>query len=133
MSRRLTSIEQISHAIATELKKYNEEITKSTKKAVTDVTKEFVKRTKNDARVGRRKGKYKKAISSKTLYENKDKLVKVWYVKGQEYRLAHLLNNGHVKRNGQGFVAGDNHITRNEEIARKELERCIEEVIKNGS
>lgn len=131
MSRRASSINEISNAITRELESYNEEITLATKKVIGDVTNKFVERTKNDARVGKRKGKYKKAISSKTLFENKHKLVKVWYVRSPEYRLAHLLNNGHAKKGG-GFVRGDNHISKNEELAEKELEQGIKAVIENG-
>lgn len=42
------------------------------------------------------------------------------------WRLTHLLNNGHAKRNG-GRVAGDNHIGRAEERANRKL---IDEVEK---
>lgn len=130
-ARRMYNIDELADGIASELKNYSEEVTYAVKDVVWDVTDRLVGRTKQDARQGRRKGKYRKSISSKTLFENKHKLVEVWYVKKPEYRLAHLLNNGHKTKNGK-FVAGDNHITKNEKIAIKELEEGIERAIKNG-
>lgn len=125
------NINDIASAISKELNLYSEEITNGVKKVTDKVANDMVKNTKRDSRVGRRRGKYRKSISSKTLHENKYKKVKLWYVRDPEYRLSHLLNNGHAKKNG-GFIQGDNHITKNEEIAINELERGIEEVIKNG-
>lgn len=131
-ARKRFTANELSNIIADELESYSEEITIATKEVIWDVADRFVGRTRRDAPTGRRKGRYKKAIASKTAFESKYKLVEVWYVRGDEYRLAHLLNNGHAKRNGKGFVKGDNHISKNEEIARKELEQGIEAVIKNG-
>ncbi|MBO3443411.1 hypothetical protein [Clostridium sp. CCUG 7971] len=127
----MTNLNNLAEAISKELKSYSKEVTLGVKKVTDEVTSNLVKNTKRDAKVGRRKGKYKKSISSKVLYENEHKKIKVWYVRSPEYRLAHLLNNGHAKKGG-GFIEGDNHITNNEEIAIKELERGIEEVVKNG-
>lgn len=125
------NLNNLADTIYKELKNYSEDVTESVKKITEEVASDLVKRTKEDAKIGRRKGKYKKAISSKTKYENKYKKIKVWYVKQPEHRLAHLLNNGHRTKNG-GFVKGDNHITKNEKIAVKELESKIEEVVKSG-
>lgn len=131
-SRKIYNIDSIADGIAKELENYSEEVTYAVKDVVWDVTDRLVGRTKQDAKVGRRKGKYKKSISSKTLFENKHKLVEVWYVKKPEYRLAHLLNNGHRIKDGK-FIPGDNHITKNEKIAIKELEEGIERAIKDGT
>lgn len=130
MTRR-ANLNNLADIISQELQNYSKDVTKSVKNVVTEVTDNLVKRTKNDAKVGRRKGKYKKSISSKVLYKDDNKLVKVWYVKKPEYRLAHLLNNGHKAKNGK-FIPGDNHITKNEKIAIKELEEGIERAIKDG-
>ena len=45
------------------------------------------------------------------------------------YMLAHLLENGHAKRNG-GRVAGERHIAQAEEHARKQLIGDIEKALK---
>lgn len=126
------NLNNLADTLYKELKNYSEDVTESVKKITEEVAVDLVKRTKEDAKIGRRRGKYKKAIASKTKYENKHKKIKVWYVKQPEHRLAHLLNNGHKSKDG-GFVKGDNHITKNEKIAIKELETKIERVVKDGS
>lgn len=131
-ARKEYSVDSLADAISNELKGYSEEITIAMKEITWDVTDRLVGRTKADAPTGRRKGKYKRAISSKTLFESEHKLIEVWYVKKPHYRLAHLLNNGHKTRS-KGYVKGDNHITKNEEIAVKEFETMMEDAIKNGN
>ncbi|MBC5996375.1 hypothetical protein EAI30_10205 [Romboutsia ilealis] len=126
------NLNSLADTLYKELKSYSEDVTESVKKITEEVAVDLVKRTKADAKIGRRRGKYKKAIASKTKYENKYKKIKVWYVKQPEHRLAHLLNHGHKSKDG-GFVKGDNHITKNEKIAIKELETKIERVVKDGS
>lgn len=128
-SNKIYNIDELANGIAKELKNYSEEVTHSVKDVVRTTTKAMVKRTKKDARI--RTGDYRYAISRKKLYENEHKLVEVWYVEKPHYRLAHLLNNGHRTKNGR-FVAGDNHISKNEKIAIKELEEGIERSIKDG-
>ena len=54
----------------------------------------------------------------------------MWYVKAPNYRLSHLLNNGHATRNG-GRVQGTNFIgIANDEI-QKEYEDDLSKEIKN--
>lgn len=79
----------------------------------------------------KRKGKYKKAMAVKTLWENFYGKVKVWYVKPPYYRLPHLLERGHAKRNG-GRTQAFPHIEKNTEKAQKRFEDRVEEIIKNG-
>ena len=126
-----TTINNLSKAIEKELKSYRVNLHNDLVKVTDDVMSELVKSTKKDAKVGRRKGKYKRSISSKILINKDNKFIKIWYVKKPEYRLAHLLNNGHASKKGT-FVRGDNHISKNEEIAVKRFEKKVEEAIQNG-
>lgn len=126
-SRSYTTVDNLSSAIVRELETYSEDVTESVKVVADDVMKDLVNNTKRDAPIGARRGKYKKAISSKVSTNTKYKKILVWHVKAPHYRLAHLLNNGHVKRGG-GRIAGDNHITKNERIAVEDFERKIEEI-----
>lgn len=131
MSKNNISIGNLSKVIEKELMNYKESVNHSIKNATDDAIKDLVRRTKNDAKVGKRKGKYKKSISSKILINKENRYIKVWYVKAPEYRLAHLLNNGHASKKGT-FVKGDKHISKNEEIAIKNFEKKVENIIKNG-
>jgi len=86
----------------------------------------MVKETKANA--PKDTGEYAKAISSKTLEENANKKIMVWYVRGKKSRLAHLLEYGHAKVNG-GNVSGKPHIRPAEERAVKELEKLVKEAV----
>lgn len=128
-SRKYYKIDDLNKAIVKELQNYSDELTCQVKDIVSNVSKSMVKRTKKDAQY--RYGFYRDAISSKTLFESETKLIKVWYVRKPEHRLAHLLDKGHRLKNGK-FIKGNLHVSNNEEIAKKELEEEIKEVIKNG-
>ncbi|MDD2954456.1 MAG: HK97 gp10 family phage protein [Parabacteroides sp.] len=115
------------------LKDYGDEVDKIIDKKAKDAMKNLVRSTKQDAPVNSRsQGKhYKDQISSKTLKSETHKKSYLWYVNGDKYRLAHLLNNGHANRDG-GRTPGDNHITRNAQIAIETYEREVKEAIQNG-
>lgn len=125
------SIDQLSEAIAEELTLYNTHIIDGIKTETKKSIKRLVKKTKDTAPVGNRKNHYRDSITSKKLSENERGVSYLWYVKGSDYRLSHLLNNGHALRDG-GRYKGTQFITKAEESTVKEYETKIEEVIKNG-
>ena len=90
----------------------------------------FKKDTRRDAPRGRRK-KYYKNIDVKTTTEKSNSIVDTWYVKNPEYRLTHLIKNGHQTRNG-GRTKGNDFIDKNFKIAEKEMEEKIKEVVSRG-
>lgn len=123
-------LDNLSKAITEELKLYGAEVTEGIKKKNDECMKQFVKDTKNDAPKGRRK-KFYKHISSKTTVNTPNKKVNTWYVKDPEYRLTHLIKNGHAKRNG-GRTKAQDFITNNYEKMEKNFEEGVKEVIQNG-
>ena len=52
-------------------------------------------------------------------------------VKDPEYRLTHLLANGHKKRNG-GTVKGNTYLHKNTEEAKKKFISGVKELVRNG-
>lgn len=126
---RTASPYDISAVIAEELQKYSEEVTDKVKQVVDDVAAELVENLKRDSPKRPGSGVYAKSWTSKVEYE--DRLMKkVRVYNSKRYQLTHLLEYGHAKRGG-GRVAGIPHIKPNEEKAIEELERRIEEAIKN--
>ena len=126
----IIKLDNLSKAIADELKLYGAEVTEGIKKKNDECMKQFVKDTKKDAPQGRRKEFYKH-ISSKTMVDTPNKKINAWYVKDPEYRLTHLIKNGHAKRNG-GRTKAQDFITNNYEKMEKNYEEGIKEVIQNG-
>lgn len=123
-------LDSLSKAITKELELYGAEITEGIKKKNDECMKQFVKDTKKDAPKGKRK-KFYKHIKSKTTVDTPNKKVNLWYVKDPEYRLTHLIKNGHAKRNG-GRTKAQDFITDNYEKMERDYEKGVKEVIQNG-
>jgi hypothetical protein len=123
--------DQLSEAIKNTLDDYNESIVKSLKRQTKRAMKDLVNNTKNDAPVGHRSKHYRDSITSRTESNTKYGVSLLWYVKGSDYRLSHLLNNGHASRNG-GRVKGTNFIGRNVDRIIDWYVPVIEEICKNG-
>ena len=99
------NVNEFSKAVKSQLKIYSDEVIDRQKKAVDDVTKEALKILKDNAPVqenGKRSGKYKKSLKSKTEKETLVSKTNVLYSDG-ETSLTHLLENGHatVKKHGR--------------------------------
>lgn len=121
------SINSFSQAVADVLKDYNRDVIENTKNIIHDVSKEFKSNTKKDAPRGQR-NKYNKYIDVKTTYESISGVTDTWYVKDPEYRLTHLIKNGHQTRNG-GRTKGNDFIDKNYSKAEKEIEERISKEI----
>ena len=124
-------IDNLNKAIQDALKEYNDSVVQGLKKNTETAMKELVKTTKATAPVGKRSKHYKDSISSKTLSESQYGITKVWFVKGSDYRLSHLLNNGHALRDG-GRYPGTNFIGKAVDSLIPGFLEKIEEVCKNG-
>jgi hypothetical protein len=131
MSNQLVNIDQLNDAIINSLEEYNKEAVEGIKKVTKQAMNELVKDTKNTAPVGHRAKHYKDNITSKTLSETNDGISKLWYVRGSDYRLTHLLNNGHALRNG-GRYPGTNFLGKAVDKIVPNYLKKIEEVFKNG-
>lgn len=124
-------VDQLNEAISEILERYESTVCDGLKVATTRAMKDLVATTRATAPVGHRSKHYKDSITSKTLWERKDGIGKLWYVKGSDYRLSHLLNNGHANRDGSRYP-GTNFIGKAvDELIPKYLVE-IEEVASNG-
>ncbi len=129
----IVSADQLSDLINQELSAYSEEVTKAVKKAVDETSAELRRNTKRDS--PKRTGDYRKSITVKTTKENAFMKQKTWHIKGNLYRLAHLLEDDHdIKRNGVviGHARARPHIKKNEEKANRNLEKKVIEAINNA-
>jgi hypothetical protein len=124
-------IDELNIAIRDALEDYNESIVTGLKKNTKKAMKDLVTNTKATAPVGKRSKHYRDSITSKTLNESQFGITKLWYVKGSDYRLSHLLNNGHALRDG-GRYPGTNFIGNAVDRILPWYLKEIEEVIKNG-
>ena len=131
MSKNLIQIDELNSAMTEILTEYNESVIDGVKKNTKQAMNDLVKNTRATAPVGNRSKHYRDNISSRTERETKDALIKQWYVKGSDYRLTHLLNNGHALRNG-GRYPGTNFLGKAVDVIIAWYTNKIEEVVKNG-
>ena len=131
------SIDNLVSAIEEELTSYQRDVVD---KAIIDNTRvameSLVHITRTTAPVGKRHKHYKDNITSKIMQKrNKgygQTYSELWYVKGSDYRLSHLLNNGHALRDG-GRYNGTNFIGEAYDKVSTEYIKSLEEAIrKNG-
>ena len=125
------SIDRLTEAISKELTIYSQSVIDGVKNEAKKSIKRLVKDTKATAPVGHRKKHYRDSITSKKISENDRSVTYVWYVKGSDYRLSHLLERGHALRDG-GRVPGTHFIENATNPILEEYLKAVEEVIKNG-
>lgn len=124
-------IDQLGEAIAKELTLYGENVITGVKKEAKRYMSQLVKDTKATAPVGHRSKHYRDSITSKKVSENSRSVSYLWYVKGSDYRLSHLLEKGHANRDG-GRTPGTHFIENASEPILKEYVEMVEDIIKNG-
>ena len=123
MSERRVSVNQMAEAITQSLGEYAELSNEVMKQSVTEVS-QFVKK---DIQVNApvRTGKYKKSWAAKKVQENANSLTMVVHSRDR-YQIAHLLEHGHARRNGNR-VAAIPHIAPAEQKGAEELKEKIEQ------
>lgn len=123
------SIDKLDEAVKTTLENYNKVVVKGAKQKAKESMDRLVKVTK--ATAPKRTGRYAQSITSKQTRNDFFGAEYTWYVKAPHYRLSHLLENGHAKKNG-GRVDGTHFIKKASDPILDEYVRAIEEVIQNG-
>ena len=130
MSKNIT-IDQLGEAISKELTLYSQNVIDGIKKEAKNSMSQLVKETKATAPVGNRQKHYRDSITSKKTSENSREVNYTWYVKGSDYRLSHLLEDGHALRDG-GRFEGTHFIQKATDPIIEQYIKAVEEVIKNG-
>lgn len=115
-------IENLADEIMKGLLEYADMASEEVKKEVRKTGNKIRKDIKENAPVGKT-GKYRDSWSVKTQKETANSLEVVVHSKNR-YQLAHLLEKGHVLRQG-GRVSGKAHIASAEEKGIKEMEENI--------
>lgn len=128
----IISVDQLSEALGDLLNTYNREIITATKSEAKKAIDKLVRDTKATAPVGhRRSHHYKNSITSRKEMETDLGIEYLWYVKGSDYRLSHLLEHGHATRNG-GRSKAYHFIQNATDPIIESYIKAIEEAIKNG-
>lgn len=111
--------QDLASQIAKSLADYSTEVEEKTDKIAEEIAEETVQELKTTS--PKRYGKYAKTWKKKKIGKGS------FVVHNENYRLPHLLEFGHIKRNG-GRVSGIAHIKPAEEKAIENFEKRIKEI-----
>ena len=127
------SLEALASTIQEGLNLYSTNILNGIDQAAKTAVDEMVQTTKQrPTRDYRATGKYARCHASQVGENSLTAKSRIWYVKDPQFRLTHLLNNGHRTRSG-GHVSGDHHVTNAAETAMSRFEDEVREVIRRES
>lgn len=122
---------QLGEAIAEELTLYSKQVTDAVNSAGAESMERLVSMTKATAPKGAR-GSFRRHITSTTRENRLGAKEYVWHVKAPDYRLTHLLVNGHATKNG-GRTRANPFLHNACDTVIPEYERNVEEAIKRGN
>ena len=125
------SLDNLASEVQKELTLYETNVRQGIRDVTDKSMAQLVQETKTTAPVGNRKKHYRNSITSQVTTDSIYGYEKQWYVRGSDYRLSHLLNNGHQLRDG-GRYEGTQFITKASVSVISDYEQKIEEVLKNG-
>ena len=117
--------DELASTITDWLTKYGEEATKVVKEAVDEMTDEVMKETKSH--ITWQDKIYSSNFQIKKSFEDKRNKRNTWYVKPPYYRLTHLLEFGHVTRNGTTRTKAYPHVRYGQEILDERFENLMKE------
>ena len=122
MARDTVSIDEFPKVVMAHLEEYVSMAAEEVKEAVRTVSEDVKNEIQSRAPV--KTGKYKKSWTVSKVSETKESLVNTVH-SAKYYRLTHLLENGHAKRNG-GRTRSFPHIAPGEDLAEKKLVEIAE-------
>ena len=124
------TVDELAEAVGKELGDYFDDITEDVKNAVEVTTRECVAEIKQ--RSPKRTGNYSRSWTATEVFNRRGSIRFTVHNK-KHYRLTHLLEDGHAKKNGDRVEEGTPHIAPAEQNAEKNLIKRIEEAIRNDT
>lgn len=122
--------ENLGDAISQQLTIYADHVEQAVQEAAAESMDKLVKLTKATAPVGKRKGTFRRKITSSKERGMRGVFSYVWHVKAPDYRLTHLLVHGHATKDG-GRTKGNPFLANALAQVLPEYERKVEEVLRN--
>lgn len=125
-------VNQLAAAIGHELQSYSDDVSEKVGEAVQIVAKEVNDEIKQHVTFQERTGNYVKAFRIKKVNTgSKYNHSRIWHVKSPQYRLTHLLEHGHVLRNG-GRTRAFPHIIYGEQLAERRMQELTEQAVQDA-
>ena len=118
----MADVSELADLIAQELEGFYEETDANMQHLIDDVTNEALAELQNNPNIPKRSGQYKKGFYKKTLAKGKG--YKRNAIGNKKYQLTHLLEYGHITRNGKRAKAFP-HWKQAEELIEKRMREAI--------
>lgn len=119
-------VNEMANEVVKWLTEYSEEVTEVAKEVVDKVAEECFDEVKNH--ITWKDKKYSQSFAINKSFDDKRNRRRTWYVKSPHYRLTHLLEFGHVTRNG-GRTKAYPHVKYGDEYVKNNFEREMKEAI----
>lgn len=116
------TIDTLGDSITLVLEDCVRQANKANDETLNQISKEALNVVKENAPARENGGIYKKGLKRKKTKDERDELQYTLYASGKESSLSHLLENGHLTRNGESTVPGKPHFAKGQEYAAKEIE-----------
>ena len=116
------TIDTLGDSITLVLEDCVRQANKSNDETLDHISKEALNVVKDNAPARENGGIYKKGLKRKKTKDERDELQYTLYAGGKESSLSHLVENGHLTRNGESTVPGKPHFAKGQEYAAKEIE-----------
>ena len=126
MSKPIT-VDALAAAVSAELESYRQEVTDGVKQSVNDAA--VLCREEIRAASPVRTGRYRKGWQTSKAYESLENIRVIVHNK-TDYQRTHLLENGHLTRDGVRRVPGIPHIAPAEEHAAQTLQNKVKVVVR---
>lgn len=123
-------VNEIADVVQDYLSLATEEYTEIMKDVIDDVSQGCLNEVKNH--VTWKDKKYSSNFALTTELETKRRKKRVWYVENGYYRLTHLLEFGHMTRNGKSRTKAFPHVEYGTNYVRDNFERKLKEAIENA-
>ena len=121
---------ELASEITKMLSEYTEEVTEISKEVVDRVAQGTFDEVKRH--IDWNDKKYSRHFELTTSFENKRNKRRTWFVKSPYYRLTHLLEFGHITRDGKTYTRKFPHVRFGDEYVQNNFERELREEIENA-
>ena len=122
-------INNLANEVTKILTEYSEEVTNECKNVVSKIAEQTNTEIKNHCNF-KGTGKYIKSFKLTTSFEDARNKRITWHVRSPHYRLTHLLEFGHITRNG-GRTRSFPHVRYGDEYVKTNLPKKIKEGIES--